>query len=251
MSEQYNNLLEQLKQHSESSRVSIWIPTMNKSVEFKPLTVKQQTDIIAGVLSSTKQQNIYAYQNIVDQIILSNCDEQDKISLAAIDRNSILVQIRMFTMGETLQIDGTSHDLKEHVDSYSNQCLDTDRLDTTVEYQGIKVYASAPRLLDEYTLNNQVPDFFKNTTDHDSVGKVFLIELAKYIVSIDFDGNAIKFEELDLKQKTQICEMLPMTLSQKIVEFVENVRELEQPYLNITTDQGSVEIPIDSQLFDR
>lgn len=231
--------------------MSVWVPSLNKQVQFKPLTVKQQTDIIAGVLTSTKQQNIYAYQNIVDQIILDNCDAPEKNNLAAIDRNSILVQIRMFTMGDTMEIQGVTHNLKKHVDTYENLFIDEEMLRASIDYQDIVVHVQAPTLVHEHLVNTDVPSVFNNTIDRDAVGKVFLIELAKYITRVEFDGNTIDFTELTLKQKTQICEMLPMKLSQQVVEFVESIREIEQPFLNIVSDQDIVEIPIDSQLFDR
>jgi len=68
---------------------------------------------------------------------------------------------------------------------------------------------------------------------------------------VRFDDNVISLTSLTLKQKVQICEMLPMAVSQQVVSYIETVRKKESIFTSITTKEGKVEIPIDSQLFNR
>lgn len=251
MTEQYNELLTQLKQRNESTHVDIHIPSINETIAVKPLSVKQQAAIITGVMKAEKDTNIYSYQNIIDEIIINNMKPEDVARVLSFDRSSILIQYRLLTMGDTIEIDGNTHDLEHHVQRVNNIELDVDCLSKQVVHEGVSVQCNAVRLHDELIVNKQVPTLYKNTTDRDQVSNVFLIELAKYVSSVSFDDNLINFAELNLKQKIQICEMLPMSLSQLIVRFVEDLRSTESEYTTIDIGDDSVNIPVDSQLFDQ
>lgn len=250
MSDKYKDLLQELEKHNEQSTISLFIPSGNTHVDFKPLSVKQQTSIITGIMSAQQETNAYAYQNILDEIILSNCDAEKSGSILAVDRASILVQLRLLTMGDTMEIQGNEYSLQQHVDDFTQQVSDVSTQEQTLEYEGITVSCSPPTLQYELNVNREVPTVFKNTVDKESVSDVFLVELAKYVNQVKFTSNEINFDELSLKQKVQICEMLPMVLSQQIVEYIEHIREYETPHVQLTQDDTTVELPIDSQLFN-
>lgn len=247
----YTELLQELKNYNDNNTVKMWIPSLHDHATFKPLSVRQQTDIINGVMSAETDKNIYAYQNIIDKIILDNCEADAMCHILSVDRACLLLQMRLQTLGDTIEIDDQTYDLKSHVDTFTNMEMNTDIPGNTLSYQGIDVKCSIPTLQNEVKINNAVPAVFSVTTDKESIGQVFLIELAKYIAHVKFSDNMIEFDDLTLKQRVQICEMLPMSLSQQVVEYVEAVRDLELQYVTIATDPDVVEIPIDSQLFSK
>ncbi len=250
MSDDYNNLLNELKKHSDKSTISLYVPSANTFVNFKPLSVKQQTTIITGVMTAQQETNAYAYQNILDEIIINNCQSDESSKILAIDRAGILIQLRMLTMGENVEIEGKEYDLEQHVNQFTQLVSDVATQEQTLEYEGIQVECSPPTLQHELNINKEVPQVFKNTTDKESVSSIFLIELAKYIDQVKFTNNTINFDELTLKQRVQICEMLPMVLSQKIVEYIEHIRDYELPHVQLSQGDKTVELPIDSQLFN-
>ena len=250
MSNDYNNLLQELQKHNEKATVSLYIPSANTFVNFKPLSVKQQTSIITGVMNSHQDKNEYAYQNILDDIILKNCESEQSDQILAIDRASILVQLRLLTIGENMEIEGVEYNLKKHVDEFTQTVSDVRTQEQTLEYEGISVDCSPPTLKHEYNVNVEVPQVCKNTTDKESVSNIFLIELTKYVDRVSFSDNQIEFGELTLRQKIQICEMLPMVLSQKIVEYIEQIREYETPHVKLVQGDKTIELQIDSQLFN-
>ena len=247
----YNQLLTELKKYNNTSNLNIYVPSAGKYVSFKPLTVKQQTDIINGVLNAQRSKNIYAYQNIIDNIIIDNCDNDDRDGLLSLDRACILIQFRLDTMGETLEINGQTYNLNDHVDTFKSKHIDISTIESVHEYEGISVECYVPTIRDETKVNKDITNIFKNTTDDSAVGEIFLIELTKHIKSVEFDKNEIFFEGLTLKQQVHICEMLPMALSQQVVKYIEAVRSLENAFTNIDTEEGNITIPIDSQLFNK
>ena len=166
------------------------------------------------------------------------------------DSASILVQLRLLTMGDTMVVQGVEYDLQQHVDQFTQLVSDVSTQEQTLEYEGINVSCSPPTLQHELDVNKEVPTVFKNTVDKESVSDIFLVELAKYVNHVKFTNNEINFDELSLKQKVQICEMLPMVLSQQIVEYIEHIREYETPHVELTQGDSTVELPIDSQLFN-
>ena len=247
----YDELLKELQAFNDKSHIMVYVPSVGENVKFKPLSVKQQTSIITGVLSSGQSNNIYSYQNVIDRLIQDNCDPDVVDQLMIFDRACILIQLRLHTIGSDITVDGKSHDLQQHVDTFAEHQLTEKILQDKLSYEGIEVTCEAPTLRVDHRINELVPEIFSNTADKDSVGNIFLVELAKFITHVNFSGNHIDFSDLTLKQRVQICEMLPMTLSQQVVQYIELVREFEQPYVNINTQDGTIEIPVDSQLFNR
>tara|TARA_B100001123_G_C15108123_1_gene946340 strand:- start:305 stop:1063 length:759 start_codon:yes stop_codon:yes gene_type:complete len=247
----YKQLVTELKKYNETSNTEIYVPSLNKTISFKPLTVKQQTDIITGVLNAQKSKNLYDYQNIVDSIIIANCDESSINSVLALDRACILIQFRLDTIGETVEIEGQTYSLTEHVATFKDKPIDIGSISNVCEHKGITATCTVPTLQQETKINADTSGIFKDGTTERAVGKVFLIELAKHIQHISFDKNEIDFTQLSIKQQIQICEMLPMTLSQQIIKYIETVRALEEQFVKISTPDGLVSIPIDSQLFNK
>lgn len=247
-SDNYEKLFQELQTFNNKSRVMMHVPSAGESIAFKPLSVKQQTKIITGVLGADQTNNIYAYQNIIDELLQQNCDTSRVDELMIFDRACLLVQLRMHTTGDTITVDDNTYNLKEHVSTFAEISADETVFEKQITYQGIDVTCQAPTLRVDHKINTTVPKLFKNTIDNQAVGDIFLIELAKFITHVNFSGNHIDFSDLTLKQRVKICEILPMVLSQKIVEYIEHVREFEQPFITLP---GGVEIPIDSQLFNR
>lgn len=250
MSNDYNNLLQELKKHNDKATISLYVPSANTFVNFKPLSVKQQTSIITGVMTAQQDTNAYAYQNILDEIILKNCASEKSDEILGIDRAGILVQLRLLTMGEHLEIKGTKYNLRKHVNEFTETISDVLTQEQTLEYEGVSVDCSPPTLKHEYNVNVEVPQVFKDTTNKEAISNIFLVELTKYVDRVSFSTNQIDFNELTLRQKIQICEMLPMVLSQEIVEYIEQIREYESPHVNLIQGDKTVELPIDSQLFN-
>lgn len=244
----YNKLFQELQTYNANSVIMLHVPSLGESVAFKPLSVKQQTNIITGVLQADQSDNIYDYQNTIDRLLVDNCDPDKLNQLMVLDRTCLLIQLRLHTMGDTIQIDGETHDLKQHVDTFAEHVISDDIFEKQMSYEGIQVTCQCPTLLVDHKVNESVPSIYKNTKDKESVSDIFLIELAKFIAYVNFSGNQIDFSDLTMVQRIKICEILPMVLSQKIVEYIEQVRQQEQPYITLP---GDIEIPIDSQLFNR
>ena len=203
-------------------------------------------------MNAQQSKNIYEYQNIVDDIIIANCDPTVRGSLLALDRACILIQFRVDTIGDTLEINGQTYDLTDHIASFSQTDTVIDTTVKTIKFEGISVECSVPTLEEERNTNNNTLAIFKKLDkQQEMVGKIFLIELTKHIKKVTFDNTDIDFSDLSTKQQIGICEMLPMTLSQKIIEYIETLRKVESKFTKITIDDKTVDIPVDSQLFNK
>lgn len=250
----YNLALNELKKYNKEAGIDLHIPSIGRAVVFKPLTVKQQTSIITGTLTaaSAENTNAYAYQDTIDKVILENCDPSEISNLSSVDRMCILIQLRLITIGDTMDIQGETYSITDHVSTFSDITIDIQSVDCDREYEGIKCTCKVPTFVEDTEANKEAAEVFRETTARDAMGDLFLIELTKYIYAINFSGEAIDFTELTFKQKIQICEMLPMGLSQKIIDYIEIIRSLEKPFTQMTGNDGEViDIPIDDQLFSK
>lgn len=250
----YNQALSELEKYSEEVNNDIYIPSLSKTISFKPLTVRQQTEIISGTLLATDVSNTsaYAYQDVIDRIIVSNCNEEDISNISSLDRVCILIQIRSLTLGDTVEIQGETYSITDHIKAFPLHEFDFNEINNKFEQDGISCECRVPTFTEDAETNREAMKLFKVTNTQDTIGDVFMTELTKYIKSITFNDNVIDFTGLSFDQKIQVCEMLPMSLSQHVIDYIESVRALEAPFVNISVEDGeTVEIPIDSQLFNK
>ena len=82
------------------------------------------------------------------------------------------------------------------------------------------------------------------------MGEILVYEILKFIEGIDTETSSIDFKELAFEQKVQICEMIPLQLSNKIIEYINEVKALEQQYTKCKDIEGKdIELPLSVTLF--
>ena len=120
----------------------------------------------------------------------------------------------------------------------------------------IKVKLSIPSLARDTAINIETKKKISPLPDDDNlakeaVGEIYINELAKYIdvVSITSAGNVIdlEFDKLFLSQKIQVIEKLPLSINNKLIDFINEAKAFEKKYFE--RDGVSVDIDIDQTLF--
>lgn len=243
----FNDLLKSLESHHETSTVDLHVPSCNDTKPFKRLTVNQQSKILNGSITQEINQNAFSYNRIISSIILENTSEPLEINL--IDKIPLAIQLRVNTIGPTIDIEGITYDIKTHVEQLAE---DTNSL---AEYAlgeqefttdtNITIIYTSPTLDLDMKINQAAEKKWATEAAENIISELFKVEMAKYIKSIHFEDGEIVFDNLNFEQRIKVCDTLPMSCSAKLVEFIETVRGLDTAYNTIS----GAEIPTDASLF--
>lgn len=218
------SFLNELKQLNEKDCFSVYVPSVDRKVKFKALSVKQHKDIVKAMLSGMEG-NITTTK-IFNDIIKDNSCEQ--LEFKYYDKNKILVDIRQQCVGNKVQINDVDYLLTD---------LPSFKLVTKPEaeftYKGITVTVDVPTLdVDSAITEKSVIDIAKFTSDDKKVGEsinvLLTYEIMKFIQTITIEGNVLTFSELGTYDKKNIIENLPLKLNNDILEYITDYKELEQ-----------------------
>lgn len=246
----FNSLLSDLKSHRDSKTYSMYIPSQQQESEFKPITVTQQSDIISSLLVQERDANAYSYNKIINDIIQANSVSSSE-EFRSFDRPAILIQMRVNTIGSNIIVDSHDINLSDIIPSFTLTDTELELLnsDQTYSNKGITVNFKVPFLTYENQLATAAENKWKDLEGEDIITELFVIELVKYITSISFDDQEIVFNDITFSQKLEACNLLPMSHSRKIMEYVQRVKKIEDKFHSIDIDDTNVMIPLNTALF--
>jgi hypothetical protein len=250
MSTNINDILKQLDSLNESSGIDVYVPSLKRSVKFKNLNLKQQKDLLKSSVDETltKLSFIVNFFNIIQDNII---DKIDVNNLYAFDRSAIAIALR----ANGLTSEYTNGDATVNLLDVIKQISTIPVLDTftsSIEAGDIKIDLEVPHLGYDKDISNLTINKLKSIQDRDIkalVGELFVYEIIKYIKTVTFNlptgENVILFNTLKIDEKISIMEKIPSTLTNKILQFIKNYRDLESKF----TTFGDISIEIDGSFF--
>lgn len=252
----FKDILAGVSELNKQQLVEVFVPSLNTDVNFKPLTVKQQKQLLSSGVD-TEIENL-TFSNTTNSIIMENClGSKDKITL--IDKPLILLQLRKNSVGDTLKVADDNGDyvvdLNEHVQSVRGAVKSSPDLTFNVESDGVTITGVAPTLEIDTKYNKQFTKSVKKNNKKelalsDVVGDIYIHEMVKYVKTISIGDNTLQMDDnVSVEQSIKVFESLPMTISSKVATAIKNVRELEIKSLENSTLPDDVQINIDASIF--
>lgn len=221
-----SSFISDLKSVSQQNTVKITVPSINKVVEFKSLTVKQQKDALKASLSGP--QGTLLFFNTLNNIIEEN--SQEKINFTIQDRVYIIIQLRNYSLGASYKKNDKVYDL-----STSFKEL-TPVKGLTVNYKGIEVTLSIPTLVKDTTINSKCVQEIKNKQAEDIadvIDVLYAYEIIKFIKDIELNEVKVDFEALSFKEKRSLVDELPLALNKEILTAITQIKSYDDNYLQI------------------
>lgn len=247
LSGSFDDLLGMLQQQHDNNKIDIYLPSKGESVASKKITVQQQSEILTGALKQETRGNVFSYNSCITEIILKNCADPEEISL--LDKYPVILQLRVDTLGEHIEINEETYNLHDHITRSLTGHVDTiDDLSTIHNHTtdtGITVTYRCPPLYIDYDINKSAESRWSKIDTEDIISELFKVEMCKYIKSVEIEEAVLDFDELEFDQKIQICNTLPMSLTNVIVTFMEEVKSVESVFLSLSGAQ----IPMNASLF--
>jgi len=244
------NILSKLNEINNANLVSVYVPSAAKEVSFKPISVKQQRDLIKSGLDGTLSG--ITISNIINQIILDNSVED--LEFLVTDKYPIILALRRQSFGSVVNL---KQEDKEQI--FDLDVILSDKLiyDYPTEVQiplggtSLKAYLKIVSLANDIKINNiQLEKTRKNKNEEisDTVGSLFVYEIVKFVSKIEIEeDNIVDMSNIPIKDRLTIIENLPATLNNEILNYIQKFRKHESEYITIN---GEV-LSIDARLFSK
>ena len=221
----------------------VYVPSLKKEVVARPITLKQQKDIISttvnGVLGALQ------FTETINNVIIDNVDGDKFFSF---DRVPIIVGLRAHSLGDKVraeneQIVSLSSSLKQAKTPVKFKLTDKVSIDS------IKIDLRIPTLVEENQIIKKCIleiDKLKSESLSEAMGLIYIFELIKHIDSVTVDEQTLIFNDLKIIDRVKIVEQLPLELYEKITIFLQECSEFDKSMLSVE----DTTITLDATFFD-
>lgn len=227
----FTNVLTQLKKINEESIIECFVPSINKPVKFKPMTVAQQQHIIKN-LTNAASDNLRIINSIND-ILLANSTECS--DLKVIDREVVLLQYKMHDATIVEQERTKIKDVIKSIKKETKNIAPT----RVIQGYGITINCEIPSLQRDSALNAASFDAFESkniTKTQDMVSVLYGYQIVKFINNIVVADDMVSFESIeDLPSLMQIIDNLPVDLNNAVLAYA---NEVQNAFAKILKDKN-------------
>ena len=222
--------------------IKVYLPSRKKTIEVRPLTLKQQKDLISSVLDGLK--GSLDFSKTVNKVIVDNTGISD---LKIYDKIPILVGLRKSSLGDEVKVDDETISLARVVDNVKNTQFKLEE-DGIVKFKNLTVSLKIPTLKDESVLITKCDQDINNKNDvlKEEIGLLYIFEILKYIDRLTIGEQEVVLSEIRINERIRLVEKLPLTLYKGISKYIEKVND----YVNRLLTVDSSELVIDSTFFD-
>ena len=241
MSKNVSSFVSKLEKISDD-KTTIYLPSLKKDIEVSSLTIKQQKDLISSSLDGLK--GAINFSRTLNKVVLDSTGIND---LKIYDRLPIVIGLRKESLGSKIKNGEDRIDLERVIGNIKKIPLEI-KDEKTVKFKSLKVNLKVPTLKQENILLNKVEQDIDNEADDlkQGVGLLYIVELLKYIVSIEIDEDVIDFSDIRISERMELVEKLPLSIYNDVSTFIEAINEYNNSILTL----DDFEISIDSDFFD-
>lgn len=221
-------IIESLKRHNEETlSKDIYIPSIGRDVHFHPFTTKHHNMLLESTLDNPVFTGVF-YQKVYE-IIKELCVEKDIVdSINVFDKDAVLIQLKYHFMdGKNLEktIEGIKTVSGFEIDNETAESGDYSFVTKVPTISDENRLYGEYMETDDYSLNPSKEDFRK------ILGQVYLLEVSKYIKSVEIKFNSIKldFDEVDVVDKLEILGVMDKKTIQLITDFIQSSKDQYKP----------------------
>ena len=242
-----SSILSKLNDHNNSNLVSVYVPSAKKEMKFKPLSVKQQKDLIKSGLDGALAG--ITISNIIGEIILDN--SVDKYDFLVTDKLPILLALRKQSFGNLFSLkegdDEIEFDLNSILENELNYSFDT-QVEIKLANSDVTAHVDVIKIQDDIKINQYQLEKLRKNKDEaisETVGSMFIYEIIKFVTKILIGTEELDLSTLPIKDRLTVIESVPVTLNNSILEYIQKFRKEEAEYVTIDDKV----LPIDARLF--
>lgn len=242
-----SSILSKLNELNNSNLVSVHVPSAKKEMNFKPLSVKQQKDLIKSGLDGALAG--ITISNIIGEIVLDNA--VDKYDFLVTDKLPILLALRKQAFGNIFILkegdEEIEFDLDDILKNELNYSFDN-QVEIKLANSDVIAHVDVIKIRDDIKINEYQLEKLKKNKDEaisETVGSMFIYEIIKFITKILIGTEELDLTTLPIKDRLTVIESVPVTLNNSILEYIQKFRKEEAEYVTIKEKV----LPIDARLF--
>lgn len=261
----FNDILNSLKEVSDSFSLSIYIPSLKTNIEFKELNTKQQKELLETVTDTSiyKTKFTQTFLKIIKENLISkevNIEQltiYDKLYIGLFLRSKISNTLNVVfsenpTYSEVI-------DIKPIVDNSVKYVHPEKETITLVkDNTTINVEVCVPTIVLESKYESELSKTYKKIDDVKNINDMgsllsdaFIGEVSKYISKISFDDKNVDLEGLTVNQRIRLTELLTADLTQKVLQKIADWKEELDSIMLVTSKNKEHKkiIALDNLLF--
>ena len=241
MSKSVSGFLEKLGKINED-KIKIYVPSIKKSIETSPLTLKQQKDLISSALDGLR--GALNFNKTLNDIIIKNTGNKD---LKIYDKFPFIIELRKESLGNKIKVDNTVVNLDDVIDKIKTTPFKL-KDEHEVTLKTLTVYLKIPTLSEETVIVARGEQDInpKDDITKDGIGTLYMLEIIKYIDKLVIEDEEIEFSKIRINDRIKLIEQLPLVMYNEISVFIEDVNQ----YLANILTVDDVTIAIDARFFD-
>jgi hypothetical protein len=242
-----SSILSKLNDFNNSNLISVFVPSAKKEMQFKPLSVKQQKDLIKSGLDGALAG--ITISNIIGQIILDN--SVDTYDYLVTDKLPILLALRKQSFGNVFILkegdEETEFNLDDILKNQLNYSFDC-QVEIKLANSEVVAHVDVIKIQDDIKINQYQLEKLRKNKDEaisETVGSMFIYEIIKFVTKILIGNDTLDLTTLPIKDRLTVIESVPVTLNNSILEYIQQFRKEEAEYVTIDDKV----LPIDARLF--
>jgi len=243
----------------------VWIPSLKKNVMFREINTSQQKRLIKAIIDSPvyNTEFIFALRKIIKENCVDTSIDVDELTI--MDKLMIAMKMRSVSVGDSLELQvpvGEGEDKRTIQRAVSLEKLLKD-LKKKVKIPKVEIFSDdknvyevtcgLPTILNEYKLedemrkNNETRDIKNYDELRQSVGDVFIGEVAKYIRGLAIkEGDQltkIDLNALSFRNRITLIEKLPEQITKQVVNYIDKVKKELDKVTLVSVNVGTNEEP--------
>lgn len=188
----------------------VYLPSIQRKVYFKELTIRQLKAVIKTILNGDD----VALSICFNDVIKDNCKEDtSKLALTNIDRFIILLNMRIISIGSSQKVQVTCDETKKQF-SYT-----IDYNNITDQLESINLASNITREYGSVTIEYGIPLASRVYQIPEDISRYDVI--TKSIRRLKIGENEYNLSDLDFYSLTRIIESLPKNVSEDILLYLE------------------------------
>ena len=241
MSKNVSGFLKKLGKINEDT-IKIYVPSIKKSIETTPLTLKQQKDLISSALDGLR--GALNFSKTLNDIIIKNAGNKD---LKLYDKYPFIVGLRKQSLGDAVKTDNGVVSLDDVITNIKNTPLKV-KDEHVVVLKTLAVHLKIPTLVEESVIVSKGEQGVNPRDDitKEGIGTLYMLEIIKFIDKLIIEDEEIDFSQIRINDRIKLIEELPLVMYNEISDYINSVNE----YLAEILTVDDVTVSIDARFFD-
>lgn len=242
MSEEFNNLLEEVKGLRQN--ILFYSPTKDKNYSISALNLKQQKLIIENTISSSLNLIFFniTFFNIIKDNFLDSID-----SLDTIDRVNISLSLRS-AIQDDYEIEDKKVSIKDIIERNKEKIEINEEVIETDDY---KFTVRPPNLVTDNKVNELILNKYKNNQIDDNnlksvISDLYVYEIIKFVKNVEIGMGEINFNvEDNFNNSIKLFNEIDSVNFKQILRYINKIRDIELSLTKIPETEENISITPD------